>query len=71
MKQRKPIRVWRFQDAPKRYRISQGGDEDWVAFVPDYLCDEWIPWLEMGSYGCCRIEELKLKNGKLKIGTHA
>ena len=30
------IKVWRFEDAPKKYRAlsTNGGDEDWIAFVP-------------------------------------
>jgi hypothetical protein len=59
-----PIRVWRFQDAPEEYRaLSQhGGDEDWIAYVPAYLANSYIPWLESGSFGVCDISEHKLRS---------
>lgn len=68
----KPIRIWRFNDAPKRYRISIGGDEDWVAFVPNGYQPEWIGWLDEGtSFGCRKVKVFKTKDGTIHIGAHA
>ena len=32
-----PIHVWPFHDAPQAYRdmSPHGGDEDWIALIPD------------------------------------
>lgn len=69
----KTIKVWRFADAPEEYRnlSTNGGDEDWLAFVPEALAGEWIGWLESGSFGCCAIDEHKVEGGIIKIGCHA
>lgn len=42
----KPILVWPFDEAPKEYQnlSTNGGDEDWLAFVPEHLKEEWINW---------------------------
>lgn len=68
----KVILVWRWQDAPKEYRelSPHGGDEDWVAFVPASLSDEWIPWIGR-DFGCCDISEHDVENGRVYIGAHA
>lgn len=68
------ILVWRFEDAPREYRdlSAHGGDEDWVAFVPDGLKDEWIPWMDSGSsFGCCDVSEHQVDGGVVRIGAHA
>lgn len=69
-----PIRVWRFADAPEKYRklSEDGGDEDWLAVVPKAL-SEVPPWMGEGtSFGCCSVSERKLPNGDiLVIGAHA
>lgn len=69
----KPIQVWRFEDAPKKYHdlSTNGGDEDWIAFVPEYLCDEWIGWMECDSFGCYKIEKHNVEGGQIRIGCHA
>lgn len=38
-----PIKVWHFYDAPEEYRAlsGHGGDEDWLAFVPDEVGLDW------------------------------
>jgi len=72
--ERKLIKIWRFWDAPEEYRklSNHGGDEDWVAFVPDSLKDEYIGFLEEGtSFGCCSVSEHSIPGGTILIGAHA
>jgi hypothetical protein len=67
------IRVWRFRDAPEDLQAlsTNGGDEDWLAFVPDHLADQWIGWLESGgSFGCCDVDEFPIRGGVVRIGSH-
>lgn len=47
------IKVWRFEDAPQVYRALslRGGDEDWLAFVPNTMQGQWIQWLDSGKFG--------------------
>lgn len=80
-KQKPPIQVWRFEDAPAELRAmsDHGGDEDWVALVPLDCVDpemgpEWVPgWAEDGTpFGCCSVSRFKLDDGSLVlIGSHA
>ena len=68
------IMVWRYQDAPLKYRLlsTNGGDEDWIAFIPEEFEGEWIGWLEQGTpFGCCSVEEHEVPGGKIRIGSHA
>jgi hypothetical protein len=68
------ISVWRFEDAPEKYRelSGHGGDEDWLAFVPDSMRDEFIGWLEGGSwFGCCAVSRHDVPGGVVHIGAHA
>jgi len=72
----KMIKVWRFEDAPAEYQAlsTNGGDEDWVVFVPDGFAEVHIPFLVeggSGSIGCWCIEEHAVKGGKVCIGSHA
>jgi hypothetical protein len=70
----KTIKVWKFEDAPKEYRdlSTNGGDEDWIAFVPAALSEDWIGWLESGSpFGCCCVDEYKVEGGVIRIGCHS
>lgn len=65
------IKVWAFSEAPKKYKklSKNGGDEDWVAFVPHLYNDQWICWLE--HLGCCCTEEHPVAGGTIVIGCHA
>lgn len=70
----KAIIVWKFDDAPKEYRelSTNGGDEDWVAFVPSCLLDDWIGWLDSGSsFGCSSVDEYIVDGGVVRIGSHS
>lgn len=73
MSQKKaPIRVWRFDDAPAKYqRLSgHGGDEDWLAFVPDG--QETPLWMDAGTpFGCYKASRRAVKGGWVVIGAHA
>jgi len=74
MNEDKTIRIWRFYDAPQEYQglSTYYGDEDWVAFVPDSLKDEYIGFLEEGSsFGCCSVSEHSIPGGTILIGAHA
>lgn len=65
------IVVWRFYDAPEEFkRLSgHGGDEDWLALLPD---DDVPMWMEGGDFGCCDVSEHRLPDGRLVvIGAHA
>lgn len=69
-----PIMVYRFEDAPQHLQdlSTHGGDEDWLAVVPPHLADEYIGWLEHGSFGVCDISEHPMDDGSvIKIGAHA
>jgi phosphoserine aminotransferase len=73
-----PILVWRFYEAPEEFQaLSQhGGDEDWLAHVPARFYakqgNDYIPWLEYGSFGVCDISEHRLEDGsRVFIGAHA
>jgi len=67
------IKVWKFKDAPVEYRdLFEGSDADWLAFVPDSLCDEWINWLESGSaFGCCDVVSQNVEGGQVRVGYHS
>lgn len=67
------ILVWKFQDAPEPIKViaSSGGDEDWVAFVPKCLRDEYIHWLEVGCFGICHVKRYRFQDGDILVGKHA
>lgn len=68
------ISVWSFCDAPRKYQVlsDHGGDEDWVAFVPDRVKLMWIGWMQEGTaFGCCRVSEHTVEGGVVRIGAHA
>ena len=65
------IRLWRFQDAPLRYRelSAHGGDEDWVMYVPDG-CNADTYRLEQ-AIGICDTSVIAVAGGMVYIGAHA
>jgi hypothetical protein len=72
--EKKMIKVWRFEDAPENYKnlSENGGDEDWLAFVPKALENEYISLFDEGtSFGVCCVNEYKVKDGVVYIGAHA
>lgn len=72
-----PIQIWKFEDSPKELKAlsTNGGDEDWLAIVPDHLATEQIYWLEEGSsFGPYKVEEFNhpsLRDYKIRIGSHS
>lgn len=68
------ITVWRFDDAPKDFRelSTNGGDEDWIAFISDAFNGQWIGWMESGSpFGVCDVYEYAVDGGFVRIGVHS
>lgn len=66
------IVVWPWWDAPGELRAlsDHGGDEDWVALLPN----EQVPsWMDSGTpFGCCRVQVEPLGDGRfVAIGAHA
>jgi hypothetical protein len=67
------IQVWRFYDAPKELQelSEHGGDEDWLALIPKEYENDYIRWLEEGSFDN-DVTEHTLSNGdRVRIGAHA
>ena len=67
------ILVWKFYDAPTELRALSldGGDEDWLVYVPSKVEFVCMPlWIE--SMASCRDpDEFKLPNGaRVYIGAH-
>ena len=51
------IKVWQFYDAPEEYRKHFNSDDaDWLALVPKEYRDEYIGWLDGGSFGCFYVD---------------
>ena len=68
-----PIRIWHFRDAPEEWQFSDnGGDEDWVAFVPATFTYGPPLFLDEGStFGCCSVNRYVVDGGVVLIGCHA
>jgi len=71
-----PIQAWPFHEAPNEFqRLSEhGGDEDWLALVPERYMNLYIGWLEPGSpFGCCDVSRHDLIDGRgvVYIGAHS
>jgi hypothetical protein len=78
MKNRQPhIKIWQFSNAPEEYKelSTNGGDEDWIAFIPDEMDetrDAHLGFLEEGTpFGWCCVNEHLVPNGRILIGCHA
>lgn len=68
------ITVWHFYDAPVEYqRLStNGGDEDWLAFVPATFAGHYVGWLESTGFdSCCEPQRFPVEGGVVWIGSHA
>lgn len=63
-------KVWRYRDAPPALQgLSQaGGDEDWLALVPDSMDHCYFPWL-VG--GCVKVHRYPIAGAVVYIGCHA
>lgn len=76
MKDRRFLKIWKFENAPEEYKkLSQnGGDEDWIVFMPDGFDEEneFPYFLDEGTYFACFIvEDYEVKGGKIRIGAHS
>jgi len=75
MSARPVIRIWPWRYAPQKYRqlSPHGGDEDWVAFVPQELYGfDYRSWMGPGTaFGWARVSEHRLPHGTVYIGAHA
>lgn len=68
------IKVWRFKDAPPELKAlsDNGGDEDWLAVVPDDIAGGYyVPWLEGPSFGCAHVLTYPIAGAIVFIGCHA
>jgi len=71
------VKVYRYQDAPDHLKklSTNGGDEDWIAVIPENLAEEYFPWMEEGTvFGCCCVDEYEhpfYPGCKVRIGCHA
>lgn len=68
------IIVWRFQDAPPEYQAlsENGGDEDWLAFLPETFSGESVGWMDAGSSsGWGVVSEHRVVGGVVRIGGHS
>ena len=72
-----PIKVWKFHDAPTLLRelSTNGGDEDWIALVPNSYEGEYISWMQEGTpFGCCCVDKYThedYEGFEIFIGCHA
>lgn len=67
------ILVWPWCNAPEAYQLlsPHGGDEDWVAFVPNGVRRDPMFLDEGTSFGCCSVSEHPVDGGTVRIGAHA
>ena len=65
-------KIWTFHTAPNYWQAlsPHGGDEDYLAFVPDSM-EEPAFLGNGGSFGCCSVSEHKVPGGTVLIGTHS
>jgi hypothetical protein len=68
------IKVWRFINAPPELQAlaQSGGDEDWLALVPDNIEQEqdYIAWIWGGHFGRCSVDEYPIAGAMVYIGCH-
>lgn len=67
------ISIYRWEDAPQAWRdlSTNGGDEDWIAFVPESLKSEYMPFLEEGLGFGNSVEVCDIPGGVVFISSHA
>jgi hypothetical protein len=70
------LQLWLFEEAPEKYRMlsENGGDEDWVMFVPDRLEDhrKVVRLIDSTAFDSgCAPEEHDVDGGIVYIGCHA
>lgn len=67
------IKVWVFKDAPLALQeLSQaGGDEDWLAVVPNAMPVHHISFSWLDHSGACRVRTYPIAGARVFIGQHA
>jgi len=71
----KSIRIWPWKSAPPQFRklSNNGGDEDWIVYIPqEHLSDvDHSLWLD-NIDSCTEPQKIQLKNGDwIFIGSHS
>jgi len=71
----KSIRIWPWKSAPPQFRklSNNGGDEDWIVYIPqEHLSDvDHSLWLD-NIDSCAEPQKIQLKNGDwIFIGSHS
>jgi hypothetical protein len=66
------IQIWEWDDAPEAYKLTNGCDKDWVAYIPAYLVNRPMLWMDSGTaFGPCDVTDHTLPDGSLvRIGAH-
>jgi hypothetical protein len=70
----RPFQIWHYRDAPNDWPAlsENGGDEDWIAFVPSgFPYGEPLFVGEGSTFGCCTVERHEVEGGVVLIGCHA
>ena len=71
------IAIWDWANAPEclKKESPHGGDEDWVALIPERLMGRPLFLDEGTNFGCCSVHTTKVRIGnyiyELRIGAHA
>ena len=68
------ILVWPAREdtvPPGIWAVVDPDDIDWVAFVPDKYCDNYIGWLGVGPFGCYGVSETPIAGGTVYEGHHS
>lgn len=76
MSENPSVKVWRFDSAPEEFKAlsPHGGDEDWLAYIPPSLVDDYYGWMDCAgqAFGWCDISRHTLADGaEVRIGAHA
>ena len=66
------ISIYKWNDAPQAWKdlSTNGGDEDWLAFIPNDLKGEYMPFLEEGRFSNI-VDSYDVPGGVVLIGAHA
>ena len=70
----KAIQFWHFREAPEMYRklSTNGGDEDYLAFVPNTTdAPYWMQDSGYGVFGTFCVDEYQVEGGTVYIGSHS
>jgi hypothetical protein len=51
--------------------IDDHDDIDWIAVVPNKYKKEYISWLQVGHFACCRVREFEMPYCTIHVGYHA